>query len=411
MTGTNIEEFQIPEEHIELVRRPKNKKIQMILDQITSRNAFYMFEQAESILLTELRSRFLDYSKDSNDRGRIVLFWGDYNVGKTYLLKYSQALFHKEYKKLWEKDKFPILRKNIPDDIRTGEQFLLWLLDVLGGQVDPKQLKNWEKLQQTRTRLIDRVIKYCNINQVRLFMMDESQRLLKAKNVNLPSIFEVIKDLLNGENWADQRLKTCFILVGTPEALPIFKVENWIQGRTHTIHLKGLNEDAFSDFLWQIFDDFVQIGVSREWELVVFDKENDEVINPKHATVLYERSLGKPGLAVEIIREATKRALNSGRFYPTLDDYTKVIIDGTEINLEDEEFDDENNYRTLGKMLAEEQTGIIVYDINDLRCKVRDCKSPYVNKPYKSGAALLRHYRTNHPKYAIHDVDGNIIDS
>ena len=166
-----------------------------------------------------------------------MLFWGDYNVGKTFLLKYAQALFYEEYKHLWKQGDYPVVRKNIPDDIRTGNQLLLWMLDILGGQVDPKLLKRWEKLHQTRTRLIQRTIKYCVINQVRLFMMDESQRLLKAKNASLSSIFEVIKDLLNGENWVSHPLKTCFVLVGTPEALPLFDVENWIQGRAHSIHL------------------------------------------------------------------------------------------------------------------------------------------------------------------------------
>lgn len=409
MSKLNIGNFQIPDEHRKLVERSNNQKIQKILTDLNKRNAFYIFDQAETIIQTEFRPRFLDYTADSNDRGRIVLFWGDYNVGKTYLLKYSQALFHMEYTELWKNSKFPILRKNIPDDIRTGEQFLLWLLDVLGGQIDPMQMKNWEKLQQTRTRLIERIVKYCNINQVRLFMMDESQRLLKAKNVNLPSIFEVIKDLLNGENWASSGLKTCFILVGTPEALPLFDVENWIQGRTHTIHLNALKEDDFAEFLWQIYDDFLQLGVSEDWELVIIDNEGDEIINPKHASVLFERSVGKPGLTVEILREATKRALNSNRLAPELDDYINVIIDGTEINLEEEDNISENNYRSLGTMLADEGTGIIKYNINDLRCKVQNCKSKYVNQPYKSGASLLKHYRSKHQKYAIHDKHGIVL--
>lgn len=284
--------FDIPDEDDELVEN-LGKEFKEIIETINTRRVFYKYPLAVDIIKNELRPRFHDSITDNNDRGRIFFLYGDYNTGKSHLLRYFCALMYKVHRKYWEKNRWPIIKRNIPDNINTANQLYLYLLDQMGKPVDEKQIKEWDKTNVTRTRLKKKVIAELKRLQTRIFILDEVQRLLKAKNPNLSGIFEAIKDLTTKSEWGKSKLRTQFVLCGTPESVLLFDVENWIQGRAHARKLTGLNVNEFSTFLFQIYDDFIGMGISDKWDLVttgIVDGKEKVKINEDHAYILFDRA-------------------------------------------------------------------------------------------------------------------------
>lgn len=395
-----MEKFDISKDHLGLLNNVSIKNRQ-ILERINSRKPFYMYLQVEELIKSELDPRFRNADQDLNDRGRILFFYGDFNTGKSYTLRYSGALFREKYSKYWVSSEniHPIIFINLRDDINTAKQFLLFLLDKLGRPVDPKQIREWDKTNISEVRLIDKIISLLETYNSRILVLDECQRLLKARNPDIPNIFEAIKDLTTKSNW-NGSLRTHFILCGTRDGIPLLEAADWIQGRAHSIQLTALPENEYGIFLWTIYEDFVQMGISEDWDLAIMDEESQELIlNPEIALFLYKRSGGKAGLTVELIRDAVKRALNSGRSYPTKEDYKLVILEG-------KKYETQEGGAITGKTIKNNRIELII-GYKDRLCKIDRC--PRSKNPYSELRYLINHYKTKHPGVILKNREGDQI--
>ncbi|MFW9971018.1 MAG: ATP-binding protein [Candidatus Odinarchaeota archaeon] len=395
----NLNKFDISKDHLNLLNGISLKN-QRILKRINNRKPFYIYSQVEEIIKSEIDPRFRNADQDLNDRGRILFFYGDFNTGKSYTLRYSGALCREKYNNYWLsfEDAHPIIFINLRDDINTAKQFLLFLLDKLGRPVDPRQIREWEKTNVAEVRLIDKVISILEYYKTRIIVLDECQRLLKARNPDIPNIFETIKDLTTKSNWKGN-LRTHFILCGTRDGIPLLEAADWIQGRAHSIQLKALPEYEYGIFLWTIYEDFVQMGVSKDWDLAIFDEQSqDLMLNPEIALFLYERSGGKAGLTVELIRDAIKRALNSGRHYPTRDDYKLVIIEGTKY---------ETQENVVPEKIIKNNRVEVVIGYDSRICKIKGC--PRAKNPYSTFKSLINHYKSKHPLVSLKNREGDSI--
>ncbi len=384
-------EFEINSDHLMRLGETK-KKFQLILDKINQSQNFYMYDQADEIINFEIYPRFRDADEDTNYRGRICFLYGDYDTGKSFLVRYAASLLYHKFNVYWkESDSNPIQIIDLRDDINTAKQFLLFLLSQFGYPIDPLQLKSWDRAHITEIRLREKVISILESRQTRLLVLDECQRLLKARNPNIPNIFECIKDLTNKKYW-NGSLRTCIFFCGTHDGLPLLEAADWIQGRAHSIRMKELSKDEYPYFLWTVYSDFVDMGISPEWNLAIRDNTSkNHVLNPEVASFLYQRTEGKVGLTVEIIRDAVKRALDRKRLHPNLNDYKLVILEGKDyekIKLEVEEV-----------LIPVHYQDSIVLRYNDRLCKIGGC--PRSKNPYKNFGNLLNHYKRKHPTIKI----------
>jgi hypothetical protein len=393
----DIDKFEVNEEDLDLFDSVP-EELKPILKRINNRVVFYRYSQAKEIFKMEIDARFRDADQDNNDRGRIIFFYGDYDSGKSWLLKYGIACLKKKYPSYWNapNEVYPVIKFDLEDNINTAEQFLLYILRKIGKPVDPRQLKQWGKTNSVELSLTEKLIKTLESYRTRILILDESQRLIQGRNPNIPSIFEVIKNLTTRTNWSGD-LRTHIIICGTHDATPLFEAHDWIQGRTHSLQLKPLPKTEYGDFLWTIYDDFIDMGVSRRWDFVIHHEETGEpVINPEISMFLYKRSGGKAGLTVELIRDAVRRALNAGRSYPDREDYALVVIEGQKYEtqfLEGNEVEQEPNQVTVKVRFA------------DRLCKVEKCSRS--KKPYATLKSLINHYKNKHPEIMVVNSEGN----
>lgn len=398
MTSNSIEgidNFEVSDEHLELLNSLP-EEFKEVLDRINKRKPFYMYNQAREIISLELDPRFLDADQDVNDRGRIMFLYGDFNSGKSYLLRYSASLFKRKYHSYWDssQETHPIIIINLTNDINTAKQLLLFLLDQLGRPIDPRQIKNWESTSVCEIRLRDKLISTLESYKTRLLIIDECQRLLKSRNPDIPNIFEALKDLTTKSYWKDS-LRTYFLLCGTQDGLPLLDAADWIQGRAHSIKLHSLSQHEYGNFLWAIYEDFISMGVSRKWNLVIKDGiSENSVLNPEIAMFLYKRSYGKVGLTVELIKYATKRAINAGRFYPDKKDYGLIILEGVEYETRNEDCEINKDMK-------------IVLGYEDRLCKIGNCKRS--RDPYKTYRSLVNHYKLKHKEIKLVNREGDRI--
>ena len=382
-------EITIEPDHLKLGRVDPDK--QELINNVNSRCPFYMYSQAESIIQSEMFPLFRDAITNNTFRGKIHFLYGDYNTGKSYLLQYVTELIRYHNKVLWKPSHRPIQIMDLRDDINTAKQFYLYLLNQLNDPMDPNRLKKWKLTNTIEINLRDRVIKTLERLRTRILILDECQRLLKAKNQDIPNIFEALKDLTNKKYWRGD-LRTQFVICGTDEAYNILSVENWIQGRTYTIRLEELTRLEYPKFLLKIYYDYVDLGISENWNLCHIKKETGtEELNHELADFLYQKSMGRVGLTVDIIKDAIKRALNNNRMYPILEDYQLVISGNKALDIE----------RSEMKRIE------IVLDYHDKLCVVERC--PRFKKPYEYHKDLLRHYKKKHPEYILKNKDGHEI--
>jgi len=377
--------------------------IQRTIKTIEERDVFYMYNSAFNILNEELAPLFRGAFQNANNRGRILFLYGDNDTGKSYLIDFASFLFETKYPEIYADGKIPFHIIEIKDNINTAEQLLLYLLDKLGRTVDPKQLKTWSSTGVQLSRMQENVIKALEEYQTRILILDECQRFITTKNPDVPNIFETFKDLTTKSNWSGN-FRTNFILTGTHDGLPLLDAHDMIQGRTHTVILPAISRDEYGVFLWRIYEDFVSNGISEDWELVIWsEEEKDYVINHEIAEFLYERSKGKAGLTVELIRDATKRALNNGRLFPEKKDYKVVILDGRSY-----EFDPETeDFKTIeGSIDANSKPIEIIFDFNDLKCKYPLCKHQKALVGYKTPRSLINHYKMKHPSVIVKNKAG-----
>ena len=385
-----IGNFEINDSHLQSLGEISQIH-QQIMKLVNDRQVFYMYDQAESIIRDEIYPRFRDADKDMSNRGRIFFLYGDYNTGKSYLVRYAASLLFRKFSHYWHSpDIYPIRIIDLRDDINTAKQLMLYLLAHLGFPIDPILLKNWERAHVAEVRLREKLITLLESHQTRILVLDECQRLLKARNPNIPNIFEFIKDLTTKSYWSGP-LRTSIIFCGTHDGLPLLDAADWIQGRAHSIKMRELRLDEYAYFLWTIYTDFMSLGISNDWNLAIYDKKTkDRVLNPEIASFLFQRTRGKVGLTVEIIRDAVKRALNRGQLHPSQNDYKLVILEGID-------YDDIELSSQKQEKVGNEKR--IPVGIKDRLCKVNGCTRS--RNPYAHYNSLIRHYKLKHPNVQI----------
>ena len=409
--------YDINERHLDFFS--ENEELMGIHKNVIRRRAFYIYNSAKLIIKSEIITRFKNAHLDINERGRILFLHGDYNSGKSYLLRYGGALCKRFFESKWKttddgRTTHPIIIKNFPYNIRSVEGLYTWMLEVLGNPVDPQELKKWEKTKLKIIRLQKKVIKTLNAYETRLLILDESQRLLRAgDNLRISEIFEAFKDLTTKNNWdeIDCRHRPHIVLCGTSDCLALLRMGKFIQGRVHTRQLYQISQKEYPNFLATIYSDYRSLGISSEWNL--FHEENNSLaLNEEIALVLYERTKGMAGLTVEIIREAVLSAFEAGLGAPTIDHYKEVILEGTKYVFQKAYSTEKDG--ELSEFSSEKEkhpsTSIKVnIDEDNLICAFRGCSRS--KKPYKRVYSLINHYNSNHPEAEVYDSEGNRLDN
>jgi len=387
-------------------------KYKELITQIEGRTAFYMHESARTILQKELGQRYRNAFTDMNERGRILFIYGDYDSGKSFLMLYFAALCESQFPDDWKvtsdgRVTHPIIIRNLPHFIRSVEGFYTWLLETLGNPVDPKQLKEWERTKVKIYKLRSRVIKTLDSYETRLLILDESQRLLKAGDEHqIAELFESFKDLTTKNYWDELGCsrRANFVLCGTTDCLALLQAGKFIQGRVHTVPLKEIPREIYHEFLAKIYADYVYLGISKEWNLFL-QKEDGSHFNEEIGYMLYDRTKGKAGLTVEIIRQAVLDALADKRDYPSIDDYKEVILEGTKYILEKDCKADINHEQIPNGI---KKDVVVKIDMENLKCALKGCRRSKI--PYKSPRHLISHYKTHHPEVEVYDSEGNRLD-
>ncbi len=409
--------YDINENHLEFFS--ENVDLMKIHQKIISRRAFYMYNPAEVIIKSEIIPWFKNAHIDTNERGRISFLHGDYNSGKSYLLRYGAALCRRFFESYWKstndgRTTHPVIIKNFPYNIRSVEGLYTWLLEVLGNPVDPQQLKKWERTNIKIIRLQKKIIKTLYSYENRLLILDESQRLLRAgDNLRISEIFEAFKDLITKNNWDEINCphRPHIILCGTSDCLALLRIGKFIQGRVHTRQLYPISQDDYPNFLASIYSDYRSLGVSSDWNLF-HEKENLLELNEEIALILYERTKGMAGLTVEIIRDAVKTALEAGLEAPILDHYKEVILEGTKYvfqkTVSSENIDELSN-KNSDNSKYHYNTIKVNIDADNLICAFRGCARS--KQPYKRFYSLINHYNAKHPDAEVYDSEGNRLDN
>lgn len=359
-------------------------KTQILTKHIDQWDEFIMHSQAKSIIKSYLLPRFQRADITVNDRGLIYFLYGYFRTGKSFLVRHFARLMKVGYKEWWHSSQHPIIIINLNNDINTANQLLLFLLDQLGRPVHVKVINEWARAQLLRVRLQSALIRHLEQCGTRMLILDEAQKMLTARNPNVADIFELFKDLSTKSNWNGD-LATQIVLCGTQEGIPLLEATDWIQGRTRIIELHPLEEIEYGAFLFNIYNEFIQLGVSKAWTLVDDSTDpNEKVLNEDMALYLFKRTKGRVGLTVDLIRNAVLFALDNGRSYPLQSDYDMIRLNEKEYKLS-----------LPIKKKASKKTQIILH-LEDRLCQITNC--PHHTKPYASYRALFRHYKTKHPK-------------
>ena len=383
-----MEPLKCFEEEI-LISQIKHSKTRQIASIIENQLIFYMYPQAKKIINSFLLPRFVRADVSTNNRGLIYFLSGDYHTGKSFLLKYFAYLMKKCFPDVWEVYELPIVKIDLNNHINTAQQFLLFILDKMGRPVDGLLLNQWKKTNCINQRLQDRLIRLLERFGTRVLILDECQKLLISRNPDITDIFELLKDLTTKQNWHG-KLRTQIILCGTNDGIPMLEAAQWIQGRTQIMKLQELNDDDYGALLLTIYRDYRSLGISDEWEIVVSRHDGSvKTLNEEIAHYFYERTYGKVGLTVDLIRNATLLALDEGRFYPEMKDYESI-------NLNDKSYTIETY---PSKPYPKKETHKIHISLQDRTCIVKGCKK--FNKPYVRYFNLVQHYKTKHPNVEL----------
>lgn len=368
-----------------------NVNLFAISEKIESRQVFYRYPQANTIIQTILLPIFLRADKNTNDRGTIYFLYGDYHTGKSFLLKFFSASLAREFPEYWRKYEQPILHFDLNNHINTANQLLVFLLEKLGRPVDGRIVSQWQKEGLAKERLQFRLISTLERLGTRILILDECQKLLIARNPDLCDIFELLKDLCTKKNWSGE-LRTQIILCGTKDGLPLLDTADWIQGRTRTIRLLELNESDFYTLLISIYRDYTNEGISKEWDLMQPSlEENKYLLNSELAMYLYARTGGKVGFTVDLIRSAVLFALDKGRLYPMKEDYEGIQLDHKTYIMHPES--------SPSTIVSKKEKRKIRITLHDRLCKIEDCI--HSKKSYTRYSALIDHYKKKHPNIEL----------
>ena len=370
---------------------PKNLKILKVM---RTKSPFFGYKQGYDIIRAEILPRFREAMGSMDERGRFLFLHGDFNTGKSFLLKYAIKRIKNKYPNLWRGGHRPMIKINFNNKFNTAEQFYMFLLDELHYPVDKKSINLWKQTNVQNARLRNLLITTLATRlRTRVIVLDECQRLLKARNPNISDIFEAIKDLTNKEYWRKYSLHTQFILCGTNDAYLLLEEADWIQGRAFIIHLDKLPETEYPVFLKKIYNYYSKLGISKKWDLSYLDAETGKIrLNQKFSIFLYERSFGKAGLTVEIIKYGIRSALNDNRRYPVLSDYKLVASQERPLDLE---------LAAIAPIIEIQIKG------SDRLCAVPGCSRS--EKPYARSEPLLKHYKREHKRYKLVNSEGEEI--
>jgi len=364
-----------------------NAKAKEIANDITKRQVFYMYSQAEMIIKSFLLPGFLQADINSNDRGVIYFLYGDYHTGKSHLIKYFMALMEVAHPEYWEIHEQPIIRIDLNNRINTADQLLIFILDKLGRPIDPKLIKQWNITNVTKERLQMRLICLLELYGTRLLVLDECQKLLQTRNQNILDIFELLKDLSTLGNW-NGNLRTQIVLCGTKDGLPLLEAADWIQGRTRTMQLHEVDGLDFGALLMRVYRDYISLGISEEWDLVSTSPDNKKItLNQDLALYIFSRTKGKVGLTIDMVRNAVLQALNDGRLFPTKRDFESV-------RLNEKTYLVSNTPSPKKEQKKKPKTKIRI-SLQDRVCKIKNCSK--FDKPYVRYSALVQHYKMKHP--------------
>jgi len=366
--------------------REFHARLWQLIKSIEDHEVFYKYPQADKLIQTLLIPRFLRADITTNDRGLIYVLYGDYHTGKSHLLTYFCTLMERCYPELWQKYELPIMQIDLNNHINTATQFLLFLLDKLGRPIDPRIVNSWNKEGLAKERLQQRVIALFEQLGTRMLILDECQRLLVARNPDLRDIFELLKDLCTKKNWSGN-LRTQIVLCGTNDGIPLLEAADWIQGRTRILRLFELNVADFGALLIDLYRDYVTLGISREWTLMMPSNESTKyTLNSDLAAYLYTRTQGKVGLVVDLIRNAVLFALDNGRLFPEKNDYESIQLNQKLYLMNTEVVPKIDN--------SKEFKPKIHLTLRDRACQVENC--PRMKTPFKRYSALVYHYQKNH---------------
>jgi hypothetical protein len=356
-----------------------------IANKIEHRQQFYKYPEAEMIIKSHLFPRFKRADISSNDRGLIYFLYGDYHTGKSFLLKFFCGLMFTAYPHMWQEEQIPIVRINLNNHINTAIQLLIFLLDKLGRPITHKLVNEWKKIHIAKERLQNRLITHLERCGTRILILDECQKLLNARNPNVPDIFELLKDLSTKSNWNGD-LCTQIVMCGTKDGVPLLEAADWIQGRTRTLKLHPLNEREFGSFLFKVYSDFTSLGISQKWALVDMTKDHqDRRLNPEVALYLYKRTGGKIGLTIDLLRYAVLLALDDGRYFPEKRDYEAIQLTEKSYRMKD----------VIKPIKKTPKKSKIRVRLQDRTCQMKNCVREH--NPYATYRSLVQHYRRKHP--------------
>ncbi len=375
--------------------QPKNIWTEQLAKIIEKRQAFYMYPLAKKLIQSHFHPLFLSATTNSNDRGRIYFFYGGYHTGKSYLLKYTLVLIKRNYPEIWQIAEAPIIKLDLNNNINTANQLLLYLLAKLGRPINPKTLLHWKKTNLIKERLQGMLIRTLEGCGTRILILDECQKLLQSRNSNITDIFELLKDLSTKTNW-NTELRTQIVLCGTKDGIPLLEAADWIQGRTRTIKLQELGRQDFGVFLMRLYRDYISLGVSEKWSLVNKGGESEKwVLNHEMALYIYQRTQGKVGLTVDLIRTAVLSALHDGRLYPEKYDFEDVQLSEKFFIAQPKS----------AKPITKSSQKKIKLSIQDRTCIIENCSRNH--KPYARYASLVYHYKIKHPEINLVYEDDN----
>ena len=364
-TRTSLE-FPINEADLNLF----DPKIKQLNEYINRENLFYIFPQVREIVAEHLCQRFEDAVLNERDRGKFTFIYGAKNTGKTLLLFYAEDFLRKQYPMCWEEEGyiFPVIYLKLDVLINTGTQLMTYILKKLGDPVSYEQNRAYKNTNLEADYLFERVITRLKKLKTRILFLDESQLIMKARNSNLVDIFEVIKKFTHKSNWTGN-LRTHFVLCGTNECYTMLEADDWIQERIYLINFQPLEEEDYTIFVSEIYKDLIKAGISRDWKVITDQKKT----NKEFILYLLNKTQGRVGATVLLIKEAIQKALARGQLYPSQNDF-----DACEVNLD----------------IKLKNLPQLEISATDTMCKVKNCR--YNRKIYKKFNNLLQHYKNIH---------------
>ena len=375
-------------EEAQWIKKIQSSSTRDLAKKVEKHVAFYPYQQAREIIETFLYPRFSRADCTENNRGLIYFLYGGYHTGKSHLLRYYAYFMKKLHPEVWKYSEAPVIKIDLNNHINTAEQLLLFILEKLGRPVESRTINYWKRTNSIIERLRIRLIALLEELGTRVLIMDECQKLLISRNPDITDIFELLKDLTTKHNWSGE-LRTQIVLCGTKDGIPLLEAADWIQGRTMTIKLCELEIQEFVQFLRHIYAGLIKLGLSDEWDLVVFKPETKKkVLNRELAQYLYQRTQGKVGLTVDLIRNAVILALDRGRTFPIMEDYESVRLSDKSYVFSKTKIPK----KPIKKHIKKKKVTI---SLHDRFCTIKGCHRS--KNPYKRYKPLIDHYKRDHP--------------